>query len=259
MDNAKRPLPTNVGLRELVLDGWFNVPAGELARGLKIRATDTVVDVGCGGGEHSLFCARQGAAVIALDRDAARLAQTEAKLKDSPAHAYRAICTDCDPIPLPDGTADVVICTEVLEHVADPSVILAELVRIARPGGHLLVTVPDARSEQLVAATAPAGYFNEPNHIRVFEPGELRELMLGAGLEIISEQRMGSFWSLYMVLTWLTQPDCETLPLGNPHPITDHWTSLWKELQDYPGGERVRQALNELLPRTQCLVARRPG
>ena len=57
--------------------------------------------------------------------------------------------------------------------------------------------------------------------------------MLGAGLEIISEQRMGSFWSLYMVLTWLTQPDCETLPLGNPHPITDHWTSLWKELQSY--------------------------
>jgi len=258
MDNNRRPLPRNVGLREALFDGWLNDATGELARGLRIRATDTVVDVGCGYGGHSLFCARQGAAVIALDRDADRVAQTETKLKASPAHAYRVICSDCNPIPLPDEAADVVICTEVLEHVTDPSVILGELVRIARPGGHLLVTVPDARAEQLVAATAPANYFEEPNHVRVFGPDELRELMAGAGLEILSEQRMGSFWSVYMVLSWLTQPD-EILPLDNPHPITDHWTRLWSALQDYPGGERVRQVLNELLPRTQSILARRPG
>ena len=78
----------------------------------------------------------------------------------------------------------MILCTEVLEHVSDPRQFLEELVRVAKPGARLVVTVPDARSETLVGAAAPEGYFKEPNHIRIFAEGELRDHVLASGLEI---------------------------------------------------------------------------
>ena len=45
-------------------------------------------------------------------------------------------------IPFPDGAFDNVLCTEVLEHVEDPAGLIAEMLRVLRPGGTLLVTVP---------------------------------------------------------------------------------------------------------------------
>jgi SAM-dependent methyltransferase len=45
-------------------------------------------------------------------------------------------------IPFPDASFDNVLCTEVLEHVEDPSGLIAEMLRVLRPGGTLLATVP---------------------------------------------------------------------------------------------------------------------
>lgn len=47
-----------------------------------------------------------------------------------------------DALPLDDGALDVVLSTQVLEHVADPAAVLAEARRVLRPGGTLYVTVP---------------------------------------------------------------------------------------------------------------------
>tara|TARA_R110001599_G_scaffold145321_1_gene327613 strand:- start:65337 stop:66125 length:789 start_codon:yes stop_codon:yes gene_type:complete len=259
MAQTKRPKPPDVGLRDAVGDGWWNMATGELTDGVKIRSTDTVIDVGCGDGENSYFCARQGAEVLFIDMDAAKLTCAEGKIRASPAHAYQAILSDCNPIPLPDATGDVIICTEVLEHVPDPGQFVRELVRVAKPGALLVVTVPDARSETLVGATAPKMYFEEPNHIRVFAEGALRDHLLAAGLEVQSEQNFGSYWSMYMALSWLTSETDENLPIDNTHPIPDHWTRLWRALLDHPNGHLVRDAFNELLPRTNGIVARKPA
>lgn len=45
---------------------------------------------------------------------------------------------------IPENSYDVIICTQVLEHVANPFLAVAELYRILKPGGRLLVTVPAA-------------------------------------------------------------------------------------------------------------------
>ena len=108
MKQKQRPKASDVGLRDVVGDGWWNMATGELTRGVKIRSTDTVIDVGCGDGGHSYFCARQGAEVLFIDMDAAKLAAAEEKIKASPAHAYKAILSDCNPIPLPDAVGDVI-------------------------------------------------------------------------------------------------------------------------------------------------------
>jgi 2-polyprenyl-3-methyl-5-hydroxy-6-metoxy-1,4-benzoquinol methylase len=258
INERKRPTAGAVGLRDWVAEGWFNGKTGELTQGVRVRATDTVVDVGCGDGAIIGFCARQGAEVYCIDRDAERLATTEAKVRDSPARAYHVVLSHCDPIPLDDAIGDLVICTEVLEHVPDPRKFMDELVRITRPGAQLLITVPEARSEQFVAATAPPEYFQEPNHIRLFSAEDFRELVAGAGLEIEDQQFRGCFWSMYWPLAWLTSEPGTGLPTENAHPITEHWTRLWEEVQQHPQGHRIRDALNQLLPKSQSIVARKP-
>ena len=147
----------------------------------------------------------------------------------------------------------------MLEHVADPRKFLNEIIRVAKPGAQLLITVPDARSEKFVAATAPPQYFEEPNHIRTYSAEEFRDLLLSSGLEIESQQFLGCFWSIYWPLSWLTYEPDGDLPVDNPHPITDHWTRLWLEVQRHPQGDRIRDTLNELLPKSQSIVARKPG
>lgn len=259
MVDENRPKAGPIGWRDRGLDGWMNGASGELTRGVPVTPDHTVIDVGCGDGALIHFCARQGAEVIFIDRNAGALARTRAKIEASPARAFRAIESDCDPIPLDDDSGDLVICTEVLEHVPDPRAFLRELIRVTRPGGQLLVTVPDSRSEQLVAATAPPQYFQEPNHIRVFEAGEFRRLVEEAGLEIESHRFVGCFESMYWPLAWLTCEPDSGLPLDNAHPIPDHWTRLWQEVQRHPQGHKIRNALNQLLPKAQSIVARKPA
>ncbi len=45
-------------------------------------------------------------------------------------------------IPFPDNHFDAILCTEVLEHAAHPEVLVAEMHRVLRPGGKLVLTVP---------------------------------------------------------------------------------------------------------------------
>ena len=61
--------PSTVGLRDAKLGGWYREDSGELFRGMPIGGDDVVVDVGCGAGVNSVFCARHGARVYAIDRE----------------------------------------------------------------------------------------------------------------------------------------------------------------------------------------------
>jgi SAM-dependent methyltransferase len=45
-------------------------------------------------------------------------------------------------IPFPEGSFDTILCTEVLEHAASPTVLIGEMKRVLKPGGTLLATVP---------------------------------------------------------------------------------------------------------------------
>lgn len=64
-----------------------------------------------------------------------------AELK-APDHYY-----DGRTLPFPDGSFEGVICTQVLEHVPDPGLLLAEMNRVLKPGGKLIMSLPFAWQE----------------------------------------------------------------------------------------------------------------
>lgn len=103
-----------------------------------------------------------------------------------------------DPYPLPDGSFDIVLLTEVLEHLRDyPLRALTETARILRPGGIVLLTTPNAASPQnrvrlafghSVYTPLSDWMFGLPHarHAREYTAAELTELVHRADLELIS-------------------------------------------------------------------------
>jgi SAM-dependent methyltransferase len=242
------------GLHDAHLSGWGIAETGELFRGLPIAAEDVVVDVGCGDGGYLAFCADRGAHVVGIDLDEAALQRTRSRVADLPARAQDFHVAPAESLPLPDGFATVVLCTEVLEHVADPAAVLAELNRIGAPGARYLITVPDALQERLQQPIADDYYFQPPNHIRIIERDELPALVQSAGLEVLSQDSYGFFWSIWWALFW----GCDT-PLDNPqHPALDHWTAAWAELIKSDKGRAVKAELDRFLPKSQIVLARKP-
>jgi len=100
-------------------------------RGIDDLSGLMVVDVGCSGGIVADELRRLGAAVTGIDIDRPGLAKAQARFGDN----VTFVCADSQQLPLGSGTADVVICNHVYEHVVDPNRLLAELRRIVAPSG----------------------------------------------------------------------------------------------------------------------------
>lgn len=246
---------STVGLIDMRLNGWFNDAAQELAPGFHISPDDVVIDVGAGDGGMALFCARVARETILSDRDHDRLRRSVDWLKSEGARQVEGMVADASRLPLADGLATRVVCTEVLEHVADPDAVMAELVRVGRPGALYLLSVPGAVSEHLQKPIAPPSYFEPPNHVRIFEPEAFTRLVEDAGLVIEQRSAYGFYWAMWWMFFW---PAGIALGQGS-HPLLDAWNRTWSELMRTPDGARVKQVLDGLVPKVNAVVARKPA
>ncbi len=250
----------NVGLRDRTKRGWCNPETGELAMGVSIKPGMKVVDVGCGDGGYITFCSRRGADVTFIDIEESKVKATEARLKDIAQGKTQGIVSECNPIPLPNEYADLVISTEVLEHVRDPAAVLREIVRIGNSQALYLLTVPDARGENLLKTVVHPSYFEEPNHIQIFTSDDFEELVLSCDLEIVRHDYLNAFWSIFYLLKWATAVPYAPEGINDAiHPATIAWTKIWDEMLTHPNGDKVRDMFNNTLPGCQMILARRKG
>lgn len=244
----------NLGLFDAFLSGWYQNDTNEIFRGIPISPDDVVVDMGCGAGGNSLFCAKRGARVIAFDIDPQVVTTVSGRLEGEAPGGFEAHVSDANPLPLADGSASRILCTEVLEHVDDPDQVLQELYRIGKPGALYLLAVPDPRQEHLQERIAPPSYFEKPNHIRIIERADFSAMAERAGLIIKEHTQYGFFWSIWWALFWpckvsLAQPD---------HPVLNHWTEAWRALLSTHEGRQLKQELDAFLPKSQVIVAQKP-
>ena len=241
-------------LTDTYLSGWFHHETNELFEGFVINPEDSILDIGCGDGPFAHFCAERGAEVIFADIDAAKVAAVSEMLKHSKARAIVPLVTDAKPIPLADNRVNKVIAMEVLEHVENPQDFMRELVRVAKPGSLFLLTVPDPVGENVQRTLAPPSYFEPPNHIRVFERDEFERLVVDAGLVIERRTSYGFYWSLWWFFFWTCKQD-----LAPPwHPVLESWTHTWNLLLNTPDGPRIKRALDDAMPKSQAIIARKP-
>ena len=94
----------------------------------------SVLDVGCGGGFSCEFLAQRGAIVSGIDQSRNCIAKAqEHALSNHLAIAYEQGYAEA--LPYGDHTFDVVVCVDVLEHVANLNQTIAEIYRVLKPGG----------------------------------------------------------------------------------------------------------------------------
>ncbi|AIY42855.1 putative methyltransferase [Collimonas arenae] len=250
------------GFIDTVQSGWFQTDTSELLKGFPIGPEDIVLDVGCGEGGATLFAARCGAHVIFSDTDAEQVERLSANVANVPARSFQALVGDTDPLPLADGSVSRIVAMEMLEHVDDPTKVLAELVRVGQPGALYLLTVPDPVGEGLQKQLAPPSHFQKPNHIHVFERDAFAALVTDAGLQIERHHASGFFWSVWMCLYWAGESTGDGATRDNikpPYsPLLNEWAKTWYQLISLPEGARIKQVLDSVMPKSQAIIARKP-
>jgi SAM-dependent methyltransferase len=168
------------------LPGYYTFVRREIESLLPARA-DHVLEVGCGQGGTLAWLKDAGIAArttgIELDADSAAAARGRVDhLIEGDAEA--AIDS------LPAGSLDLVLCLDVLEHLVDPWRAMSQLTRALRPGGSVIISVPNVRHYSVALPLLWSGRWQyaeagilDRTHLRFFTRAGARALLTGAGLE----------------------------------------------------------------------------
>ena len=148
-----------------------------------------VLDIGCGSGRHATAAYRlPRARVVGVDLAFPELVAAKGRLElhdrlGEHGGGQWGVC-QADGLHLPFGAGrfDLVVCSEVLEHVPDPGQAVAEAARVLKPGGHLVVSVPRRWPERICWALSREYATAEGGHVRIFRRTELVALLEHGGL-----------------------------------------------------------------------------
>lgn len=160
-----------------------------------------VLEDGCGTGTYAAqIAARFDAFVVGLDIEAERVAVASERLP-------RALVAAAERLPHPAGAFDVVFSNEVIEHVANDRAALAEMVRVVRPGGRILIFCPNRwypfethghywRGQYHFGNTPLINYLPDAlrnrlaPHVRAYTARGLRHLADGLPVRIVTHTRI---------------------------------------------------------------------
>jgi len=154
------------------------------------RPRGRLLNAGCGEGLYSAFLESFGEVSEILDMDLTM--PQVAERRSDPRH--RDIAGSLTVLPLEEGAVDWILCTEVIEHVADDRAAALELGRVLKPGGFALISVP----------TPPAPH--DPAHVREgYTLAALSELLAQGGLEVVWHQYCFHLQMRWLVTLWRFQ------------------------------------------------------
>jgi SAM-dependent methyltransferase len=157
-----------------------------------------IVDVGCGDGAATALAA-QGSPehrMLGLDWSAAALRRAQTR-------GLALIRAEVEPagLPIASGRADVVVMSELIEHLVDPDSVLEEVRRVLRPGGTLLLSTPNLAAwynrgllalgvQPVFTEVSLRGVFGRPGsqvagHLRLFTRRALVGLLAARGFGAI--------------------------------------------------------------------------
>lgn len=175
---------------------------------ININPEGTMLDLGCGEGRHifglmekfpDLKCIGLDPHIESLDKAFEGLKFLESisntKTNFLSGSAYS--------LPFSDDSFDLVVCSEVLEHLHDYKDAIKEINRVLKPGGQFLASVPAEFPEKICWLLSEA-YQNQPGgHLRIFKKNELIKEVAELNFSFESSQRFHSIHSAYWWLRCL--------------------------------------------------------
>lgn len=144
-----------------------------LMRANHIPTDERVVDIGAGQGHFLISIHAEGwRNLVAVDLDDRNFSAFQSR--------YSIETHKCDvtkeSLDLPTSSVGLVSCMHIIEHLLDPSHLLAEVRRILKPGGHFFLITPDWRKQYLT-------FYQDPTHVRPYDKEALSRLFRMHGFE----------------------------------------------------------------------------
>ena len=156
--------------------------AERLGSVLALRGGERVLDVGCGAGALAYAVAPVAREVVAVDSDASMV---EVARANAPANV-RVELADGERLPFDDGEFDVAATLRTLHHTLHPGRLVAELVRVTKPGGIVFVVDQLAPvDEEEARALNEFERARDASTSRVLPEHELRELFAQLELNVV--------------------------------------------------------------------------
>jgi 2-polyprenyl-3-methyl-5-hydroxy-6-metoxy-1,4-benzoquinol methylase len=148
-----------------------------------------ILDIGCGSGRHTAAAhGLEMAFVVGADPSIKDLKQAKERLEFHQQlgvqgqGSWHLAAADVTALPFKDRRFDLVICSEVLEHIANHRQAIREVVRVLRPGGHLAVSIPRRWPEAICWALSAAYRRTQGGHLRIYATNSLILLIRQHGL-----------------------------------------------------------------------------
>jgi SAM-dependent methyltransferase len=139
-------------------------------------------------------------------------------------------------LPFADDAFDVVITSEVLEHIQDDVTAIAEMVRVLKPGGHFAATVPAWFPEKINWMLSDEYHApkSEGGHVRIYSATELSAKLRTAGLDLQGHHRAHALHSPYW---WLK---CAVGPRNDDNPAVRKYREFLEwDIMEQPTVTRV--------------------
>jgi 2-polyprenyl-3-methyl-5-hydroxy-6-metoxy-1,4-benzoquinol methylase len=142
------------------------------------RAPGTVLDVGCGRGVLLDAFRRHGWSVVGTELSD-ETAQYARDVLGMPVHVG-----EFHRLNIPPASVDVVIMWQTFEHMREPNAVLRRAHEVLRPGGWLIVSVPNRESWQARVAGARWLHLDVPRHLHHYAAATLRRMLERAGFRV---------------------------------------------------------------------------